>query len=212
MNFTIEQKWLQLLHSPLEANVLLAMEMKEGMREINYQPYLNAYLKLYRRFFDKNLQTLEPNHILKLNQRRIDASWQNLKLLPTEIKQLKKLEDLQLYSNQLEELPAEIGQLTNLQCLGVGENKLKKLPKELCSLPKLTGLALFNNRLEVLPAEIGQMQSLVWLHLNGNRITHLPKEIKALQNLRELWIQTNPIADDEIAKLREWLPNCQINF
>ena len=212
MNFTIEQKWLQLLHSPLEANVLLAMEMMESIKELNYAPHLNAYLKLYQRFFDKKLQTLEAEHILKLNQRRIDASWQKIKYLPTEIKQLKKLEELQLYDNQLEELPAEIGQLTNLQCLGVGENKLKTLPKELCSLPNLTGLALFNNALETLPTEIGQMRSLVWLHLNGNQINHIPEEIKALKNLKELWLQVNPIASEEIEQLKEWLPNCQINF
>ena len=63
-----------------------------------------------------------------------------------------------LIGNQLTSLPAEIGQLTSLRELHVG-----------------------NNRLTSVPAEILQLTSLQELHLGGNQLTSVPAAIRELR-------------------------------
>ena len=57
-------------------------------------------------------------------------------------------------------VPAEIGQLTLLRVLQLGDNKLTSLPAEIGQLTSLMVLELRGNQLTSLPAEIGQLTSL----------------------------------------------------
>ncbi len=106
-------------------------------------------------------------------------------------------------SNQLTELPKEIGQLTNLTRLNLNSNKLTELPKEIGQLIDLTELDLFNNKLTELPKEIGQLTNLTRLNLNSNKLTELPKEIGQLTNLTTLILKNNQLSElpKEIIKL-----------
>jgi len=54
-------------------------------------------------------------------------------------------------------VPAEIGQLTSLEELGLGGNQLTSLP-----------------------AEIGQLTSLTYLNIIGNQLTSVPAAIREL--------------------------------
>ena len=63
---------------------------------------------------------------------------------------------MNLNSNQLTSLPAEIGQLTALRELYFGDNQLTSVP-----------------------AEIGQLTSLDTLDLGGNQLTSVPAAIRA---------------------------------
>ena len=61
---------------------------------------------------------------------------------------------LNLLNNKLTNLPAEIGNLTNLQSLGVNYNQLTSLSAEIGNLTNLQKLFLEYNQLTSLPAEI----------------------------------------------------------
>ena len=65
------------------------------------------------------------------------------------------------WTDELTNVPAEIGQLTSLKELHLSGHKLTSVP-----------------------AEIGQLTSLDWLYLSGNKLTSLPAEIGQLTSLK----------------------------
>ena len=74
-------------------------------------------------------------------------------------------------------IPTEIGQLTNLEDLNVGENQLTSIPKEIGQLTNLTRLHLGDNQLSTLPPELGFLTKLNSLFVNQNNITTIPQAI-----------------------------------
>jgi hypothetical protein len=62
--------------------------------------------------------------------KRLDLSALGLRSLPTEIGQLTALQHLHLGNNWLKSLPPEIGQLTALEELRLGGNRLRSPPRK----------------------------------------------------------------------------------
>ena len=75
-------------------------------------------------------------------------------------------------------LPAEIGRLSALRVLSLGDNQLTSLPAEIGQLTALRSLWLDGNRLTSLPAEIWQLTLLERLGLSGNQLTSVPAAIR----------------------------------
>jgi len=96
--------------------------------------------------------------------------------LPAEIGKLTALTDLRLGNNKLTSLPPEIGNLTKLKGLSLGGNQLTSLPTEVGKLTTLTSLNLNSNQLTSLPTEIGNITALITLSLSNNQLTSLPTE------------------------------------
>ena len=78
-----------------------------------------------------------------------------------------RLEVLYLGGNQLEEIPAEVGDLCRLRALNLAGNKLQSLPISLSQLHSLQLLNLHDNALQTLPLEIVSL-NLVELSLRSN--------------------------------------------
>jgi internalin A len=90
-------------------------------------------------------------------------------------------EALDLSGRGISELPPEIGQLTNLTSLDLGDpwdeenkNQLTELPDEIGQLANLQMLALSGNQLTTLPESIAQLANLQKLDLWSNELTTLP--------------------------------------
>ncbi|TAD75245.1 MAG: GTPase [Oscillatoriales cyanobacterium] len=134
----------------------------------------------------------------------LDLSRNELQELPAEIGQLQNLTSLSLFSNQLRELPRQIGQLQNLTSLSLFSNQLRELPRQIGQLQNLTSLDLGSNQLTELPAEIGRLQNLTSLDLSGNQLRKLPGEIGQLQNLTSLDLGSNQLTElpAEIGRLQ----------
>ena len=129
----------------------------------------------------------------------LDLRSNQLTALPAEIKDLTNLRRLDLRSNQLTTLPAEIKHLTKLTWLDLASNQLTALPAEIKDLSNLIWLYLEDNQLTALPAEIKYLTNLTSLNLRSNQLTALPAEIKYLTNLRSLDLCKNPIPNLDAA-------------
>jgi hypothetical protein len=79
-----------------------------------------------------------------------------------------KLRWLTLTDNQIEALPAEIGNCAELQKLMLAGNALRELPQALAACRKLELLRIAANRLTELPSWLLAMPRLSWLAYAGN--------------------------------------------
>ena len=116
------------------------------------------------------------------------------------------------------EIPAELGRLSNLRRLYLGDNQLTgTIPSELGNLSKLEFLALEDNQLTgTIPAELGRLSNLTYLSLGDNQLTGtIPSELLSLSKLESLALGDNQLTGtipSELAKLSRlwqlWLPRC----
>ena len=88
---------------------------------------------------------------------------------------------------------------TKSTSLDLRSNQLTALPAEIKDLSNLIWLYLEDNQLTALPAEIKYLTNLTSLNLRSNQLTALPAEIKYLTNLRSLDLCKNPIPNLDAA-------------
>jgi len=150
--------------------------------------------------------------IAAFNAPRLNISFRDLEVLPSEIGKLTQLQSLELFGNKLSSLPPSIANLTKLHTLGLWYNQFKEVPKELFQLTNLTALDLFENQLESIPPEIGKLTKLTNLDLGNNQITHIPSSLKGLTQLKLLNLFMNPISKEEIARVEAMFPHCIVVY
>lgn len=73
-----------------------------------------------------------------------------------------------MHNNQLEDLPAEIGNLKKLNILNLSNNKLEKFPHEFYKLNELHELNLKNNSIKELDPAVGDFVMLTYLVYYNN--------------------------------------------
>lgn len=124
-----------------------------------------------------------------------------LDFFPQSLLKFKNLKLLDLYDNEIEELPDQISELINLEILILFQNRLRKLPQGIGKLKNLWLLDLNSNRIKTLPKEIGELSELKNLYLHFNELSELPEEIFNLNNLSVIDLDGNNIQNqDEVVK------------
>lgn len=146
--------------------------------------------------YEREYETLNAKELLELIEEAKDKSWKALDL-----------------SNcGLREVPTEIGTLTELEVLDLGNsgpededdlsrNLLLTLPAEIGNLKSLTDLCLHETKLKYLPKEISKLSNLTNINLNGCDFKEFPEEICELKNLCKLAI------NDSFTKVSEKICN-----
>jgi leucine-rich repeat protein SHOC2 len=121
--------------------------------------------------------TMENGRVVQLVLEDFDLTG----AVPAEIGRLSALTELHLGDNQLTSVPAEIGQLAVLEVLDLGGNQLTSVPAEIGQLTALRELYLCGNKLTSVPAEIGQLAALEELSLEGNQLASVSAAIRELR-------------------------------
>ncbi len=113
-----------------------------------------------------------------------------LRKIPPFVLAAKKLYNLSLYYNRIDEVPRELGNLVELRYLNLQDNKIKELPDVFDRLHKLDSLWLSNNLLKRLPDSIGALR----------------------KTLKSLSLDKNPLVKDsaERARIKQLLPKTKI--
>ncbi|MEZ4903888.1 MAG: leucine-rich repeat domain-containing protein [Spirosomataceae bacterium] len=118
----------------------------------------------------------------------------DIETLPKNIAQLRRLEVLDLYYNQLSELPRSLGRMRKLQQLALSNNQLEELPP-LKRLKRLQTLYIHHNKLAMLPSSIRQLKRLRILDINNNQFSTLPSQIGQLRRVEDLDISRNNLSE-----------------
>ena len=104
----------------------------------------------------------------------IDLSGKKLSTVPAHVFTRTDTIELDVSDNDLSgSLPAEIRQLTKLQRLNLSQNNFTGVPAEVGQLSELRYLDLSNNSLTGLPYELGNLSKLETLDLRGNSYSTL---------------------------------------
>ncbi|MBR5451988.1 MAG: hypothetical protein IKV36_03220 [Clostridia bacterium] len=107
--------------------------------------------------------------------------------IPSEIsncKNLKRLNLLKAYS--LKKLPESIGELENLEYINLSLSVVKELPESIGNLKKLKYIYAGACWIESVPESIGDCESLIVLDLHSTEISAIPDSICKLKNLKSL--------------------------
>lgn len=143
-----------------------------------------------------------PLEILKLHKNA-------LRVLPSIGNQIKSLN---LYLNQMDEIPKVVENLLHLEVFSFGVSKIKSL-FDFTKTPHLRWLTLTVNQLEVLPESICSLSKLEGLQLAKNKLKYLPDNIGAMKNLKALTLYSNQISElpESFYKLKLEKLNLSIN-
>jgi len=112
----------------------------------------------------------------------------------------------------LETLPKEIEKLENLEEIHLGKTTLKFLPDNICRLKKLRILNIYGSSLRTLPNCVGELENLEKVVLWSYKMTSLPSSISKLKRLRKLDLRDSNFSSEEMDRIRNNLPNCDIRF
>lgn len=119
---------------------------------------------------------------------------------------------LDLFNENLTNLPPDIGKLTELEHLIACDNRIEELPSEFFNLQNLKSVDLENNLLTELSPDIMKLQNLERLYLANNNLSSLPIEIGELKKLQDMTLQGNNFSVEEKKKIEELLPDTNIIF
>lgn len=113
--------------------------------------------------------------------------------ISSEILKLEKLEELDLYGNQLKSIPISLFQLNNLKILDLRGNSIEKIPEKISELIQLEELYLSSNKIKELPNSLFELSNLKKLLLSSNEIENIPNDIYKLRQLEEVDLKSNKI-------------------
>lgn len=130
------------------------------------------------------------------NHSYLNLSSENISELPVEIGKLKNLKSLYLENNKLTELPKEIANLESLEELILDRNNFSSIPTVVCKLSKLKKLSFSTNNIGDISEKIKNLKvSLKTLDLRNNRFSSIPAIVGELYELESLDFSDNNITN-----------------
>ncbi|MBC7388983.1 MAG: hypothetical protein H7329_07230 [Opitutaceae bacterium] len=164
-----------------------SVEILRKIRDANPESNLNNPWDFSGEYFE-GVETNEEGDIIKLS-----IIGMEIENLPAEIGQLVYLEELIVSQNKLTSLPAQLSQLKNLNTLDLSKNNFTVLPESITQLAKLYRLRASDNNLKTFLKYIARLEILLELDLSGNFFTEIPMEIIHHSNVRTLKMNSNRI-------------------
>ena len=144
----------------------------------------------------ESVTQIDPEgRITSLDLHNQDVNKPGIAALTADIGKLTHLQTLLLGNNSLTSLPEEIGNLTALKFMDLKYNSFTELPAVIGKLSQLERLDARFNQLSSFPYEFFKLTKLNWLQLWGNQFKMLPEDIVKLVSLRELYMNRNKLID-----------------
>ncbi|MCZ8354528.1 MAG: hypothetical protein O9340_07325 [Cyclobacteriaceae bacterium] len=122
----------------------------------------------------------------------------------------KNVELIKINSCQLKKLDPKIKHFNQLRILDLFYNDLHDLPEEICELNQLKELYLKSNNIIRLPYNIGKLQQLEVLDISFTKIHQFPSSFFELQNLKQL--VARDLNQDIIQHIRKNFPNLNLEL
>lgn len=145
------------------------------------------------------LQIIGDNH----NNKKQASGFNCLRTIPESINNLENLEILSLPSHLIKSLPIKKGRLKKLKEIHINHNRLEEFPLELFSLPNIIVINLEDNYIKKVPSSICDFNKLRTLYIGRNPLTDIPTCLLKKKELGELAINHNYISIDKIEEYKK---------
>ncbi len=120
---------------------------------------------------------------------------------------MRKLENLQLGYNLIQEIPSSYSKFINLKSICLQNNKMTVFPFCLCELKHLDVIDLSENKIQELPENMEKLQCIE-LNMNMNQLKVLPPSLSLCPRLKVLRVAENLLELESITT--EFLKNSQV--
>lgn len=161
-------------------------EIPAHLGNLNKLKYLEAGLNSITAI-EKNLLSISSLEKLGLGSNKL-----NIHTL-YKLKSLENLQEIDLYDNNIRELPKSFRELNQIKKLSIHNNQLRDIPENFSHLNSIENLDLSWNNFKVIPDALFRLQTLKKLNLSGNKIHSIPNIIFKLKNLKEIDLSYNKI-------------------
>lgn len=150
-----------------------------------------AFIKAWPKDLPFIVNFVHLNGNVSVDQWRYSTYSNQIETLPKELGQLKGIKQLFLARQQLSELPEFIGDMTELEVLDCQDNKLIELPESIKNLRKLRVLNLdYNYSLKALP-DMSNLENLEEIYLEYTHMTELDESLYELKKLKMIKTQNS---------------------
>jgi Leucine-rich repeat (LRR) protein len=199
---------------------------------------INKITHLKRLHLDSIPNFKLPKHLkLNSNIEYLSMRYNNLSLIPPQLRKFKLLKVLDLEGNKLKSINRSflknkdieslvisvdpnfnfkksfliLSKESNLSSLSLLNSSLSNFPEDLSYLSNISSLSLHNDNLNIFPTGILSMKNLKNLDLSGNNFTNLPSTFLALNKLEKLNLSNdNYLNYSETADLVKYLPSIKL--
>ena len=179
--FILSCTWIK----KLEFYELLISEIPEELTSLSNVKFLSFKLKFLTKL-PSSLHRLTNLEGFKLERTSLTE-------LPDNLFELYNLKELQIIRNEgIKNLPDKISQLKNLEYLYAYSDEINELPKALFRMEKLKVLHLADNKIEEISPELTALPNLKVLNLSGNRLKEVPDDLFEMASLEEVNLSNNP--------------------
>lgn len=119
---------------------------------------------------------------------------------------------LDLFSQNLTEIPPAVFTMTNLEYLNLAGNNITDVPTDIGKLTRLKWLYLNQNPIASLPDSIGQLGSLQLLSAGFDKITSMPSSIAGMKNIQSIIVQGNPLPPPEVSRIKSTFAKASVIY
>ncbi|MBD0402246.1 T9SS type A sorting domain-containing protein, partial [Flammeovirga sp. EKP202] len=144
-----------------------------------------------------SIYTNNPNNTLNWDILSPINTWEGVKLRG----ERGRVKALILNAKQLDLLPENLGELTELELLEVGNNRINELPNSIGMLKVLKEFKINSNQLNDLVNELYDLEQLEVIDISNNQISSIDPKISQLSQLQQAHIQDNYFTFDDIQQI-----------
>lgn len=158
-----------------------------------------------------NVSEITPALVAKIQQtcatlQELDLRSNGLANLPDEIAELKTLKVLKLNFNKFETIPPVLAKLPRVQILEMSGNLLSEIDDVVATLRNLREVDFSGNRLKAINAKLFGVETLTAINFENNEISQIPHEVVQAKNLQRIDMSTNrldklPVELGKLSKL-----------
>jgi Leucine-rich repeat (LRR) protein len=197
----------ELIKDPSKLNILAEQSSSTKFVLVNYEGTMEDADSDYFNFTGNEMTTIAE----AAEEANIDGGGTSYDkyIMPNSVPMTLSIMRLQ---ETLTEFPVGITEIEGLGSVVINSNDIETIPAEIGNMSSLKKLWLVNNKISEIPDEIGSLSSLKSLNLSNNPISKFQESIKHCSDLKKLNLKGTNVSLDNLKELESWVPNCKIKM